>query len=354
MVFGALVVVFGVLGAVVAAYLFSTRSPARHEITATPPLPSRVAITPTPTANLFRLGEVTFSADGLYAFPVAADPRQYTWTHYHWDGSNAVDIEARAGLDEHDFRLLTGAELVACAGGVVYEWSGDVGGTGYILQGDDNLDYYYAHMSELYLPDGMRVEAGTPLGRMGNTGGTAQFIEPHLHFAIGPRGTLQTPAPLVINAAEWLLIHFGLNWEERDTTAPPPAQPAGWPAPHPQVEIVTPYAQAVAQGLPQPAIEFGWQGDPPPMPVHVVAPLTGRANVIRWTDQYGTRIQINNELSRVTVVISGVSTWSVQDGDLVNQGQLIGYWNPAQRPTLHYMLYRDSDISDPTGTLNTP
>lgn len=316
-----------------------------------PVIDSDIAPPPSLTPNPFALGTVTFDVSGNFAFPVAADPRQYVWTHYHWDDTNAADIEARSGLSRADFEQLTSVPLVACRSGVVVEWSGSVGGSGYVLQGDDGLDYYYAHMAELWQPDGTRVEAGTPLGLMGNSGNSAQFIEPHLHFAIGPRGTLQTQSALVINVAEWLLNTFGLGWEDRPTAEPPPAQPSGSPLPYAQIAVVTSYAEALAQGLPQPAIELGDPQGVHAAPLDVVATLTGRVNVIRWTDHYGTRIQIANDLSRNTVVISGVGEWFVRDGEIVTQGQVIGRWNPAQRSALHYMLYANNTISDPTTTL---
>lgn len=324
----------------------------RVTATAPPTLPASPIASPVQAAGALGLGEVSLDSSGQYAFPVAANPYQYIWTHRHWDGTNAVDIEARAGVSRADFEQLTSAELVACAEGIVYEWSGPTGGTGYVLSGDDGLDYYYAHMSELYLADGARVQPGTPLGRMGNSGGTAQFIEPHLHFVIGPRGSLQTSAPVTINAAEWLLSKFGIGWQERTHHTPPPAQPGGSPLPYPQAAIVTSYAQAQAQGLPQPALELGYQGPEPAGPLNVVATLTGVVNVIRWTDFYGTRIQINNDTSSYTVVISGVDEWLVADGELVTRGDVIARWDPSRRPTLHYMLYIDGAISDPTPTLN--
>lgn len=340
------------------ALALSSGGDSPRTITATPvfaagsPSPSALVTAPvTLTPAPFGIGTVTRDVSGRYAFPVAADPRYYTWTHYHWDGTHAADIEARAGLTRAEFDQLTRVPLVAVAHGAVFEWSGAVGGQGYVLQGDDGLDYYYAHMAELWLADGTRVEPGTPLGLMGNTGGTAQFIEPHLHFAIGPRGSLQTQSALVINVAEWLLDTFGLGWQSREPVTPPPAQPGESPLPYPQIVVATSYDQAVAAGLPQPAIELGYDGAVPPGPLDVIATLTGEVNVIRWTEHYGTRIQITNETSRVTVVISGVDEWLVQDGQLVTQGQVIARWSPDSRATLHYMLYRDSVVSDPTPTL---
>ncbi|MCZ7629978.1 MAG: M23 family metallopeptidase [Microthrixaceae bacterium] len=173
-----------------------------------------------------------FDSSGVYAFPIAGDPATYRWTHYHWDGTNAADLEARFGLTRAQFEAATRAPLVAITSGTALHHSGNIGGLGYVLQGDDGIDYYYGHMSELWAPDGARVEAGQPLGRIGNTGGTAQFIEPHLHLAIGPRDTLWTQQPsdqrrrVLANA-----VRSGVG-PSAPTPTVPFAQP-GWLAGHP-------------------------------------------------------------------------------------------------------------------------
>lgn len=348
---GAAFVLLLFMGVVLLVWRLATTGDETHIITATPVTPVAVA-TGDGAALGLGLGQITFDANGSYAFPVAADPAQYVWTHYHWDGTHAVDIEARAGLSYGDFLQITSAQLVAVTHGVVYEWSGNVGGNGYILQGDDGLDYYYAHMASLWLADGTRVAPGTVLGVMGNTGNTAQFIEPHLHFALGARGTLQQDVPLEINGAEWLWSKFGVMWEERATYVVPPSQPGGWPVQHPQIAVVTLYDQALASGLLQPGIALGFSGPSvPDTPLDVVATLTGIVNVIRWTDEYGTRIQISNEATQVTLVVSGVDEALVRDGDLVAAGQVIGRWTPVLRPHLNLMLYLNGVLNDPTATL---
>jgi hypothetical protein len=295
-------------------------------------------------------GVIIYDRTGLYAFPVAADPRLYTWTHYHWDGTHAADIEARFGLDQADFVLATSAQLVAVTNGLLVSYSGKKGGLGYILHGDDGLDYYYGHMAEQWVPDKSHVTTGQPLGLIGNSGTTAQFIEPHLHFAIGPRDTLWEQMPTV-NAAEWLHSRFGLDWQERPAKTIAYDYPQGWPVQHPDLVIVTSYAQAAAHGLPQPALEFGFTGQAPAVALDVIATLNGEANVIRWTACYGNRIQITNQESDMTVVISGVDEWLVEDGAAVSRDQVIGRWNPSSRPRLNYMIFQDGTLIDPAPTL---
>lgn len=324
-------------------------------MSATPRATPTPAATPTPSPVPTPIPTVTgvvFDSTGNYAFPIAGDPATYRWTHYHWDGTNAADLEARFGLTRAEFEAATSAPLVAITSGIARQYSGNVGGLGYMLQGDDGLDYYYGHMSELWVPDGTRVEAGQPLGRIGNTGGTAQFIEPHLHLAIGPRDTLWDQ-PASINTAEHLQTLFGLAWQDRPRVSVPFAQPSGTPVNHPAARIVTSFERAQAGALIEPAVEIGIPGSPDEM-LAVVATLDGVVNLSRWTSIYGTRIQITNEAADSTVVISGVQEWLVEDGDVVTRGQVVGRWNPAQQPALHYMIYQEGVIIDPTPGLGLP
>jgi hypothetical protein len=228
------------------------------------------------------LGIVTYDLSGQYAFPIAAEPHLFTWTHNHWDGINAADLEIRFDVNYPEFVRLSSAPLVAVTGGTALNYSGNIGGLGYMLQGDDGADYYYAHLSAQMVPDGAHVTAGQPLGAIGNTGGSAQFIEPHLHLAIGPRDSLWTAQP-AINTADWIKERFGLDWEERPAAIIEPDRVQGWPVTHPAIVIVTPFEQAAAQGLPQPAVELGFTQTPPDEWLDVMTTLSGEVNVIRWT-----------------------------------------------------------------------
>lgn len=318
-------------------------------IPAMPPAAAPPTAAPTPIPAVTG---VVFDSSGAYAFPIAGDPATYRWAHYHWDGTNAADIEARFGLTRAQFEAATRAPLVAITSGTALHHSGNIGGLGYVVQGDDGIDYYYGHMSELWVSDGTRVEAGQPLGRIGNTGATARFIEPHLHLSVGPRDTLWDQ-PASINAAEQLQTLFGLAWQARPTPTVPFAQPAGAPVTHPDARIVTTFERAQAGALAEPAVEIGLAPGAAET-LDVVSTLDGVVNVSRWTEAYGTRIQITNETADSTVVISGVQEWLVEDGDVVTHGQVVGRWNPAQQPTLHYMIYQNGVLIDPTPTLGLP
>lgn len=349
------VLLLSTAGLFLIVYLRSDGSGSRVEVIAPPvtqpvSTPDTIPPAPPPVDDL-AIGMVTTDPSGRYAFPIAADPALYTWTHFHWNGTHSVDIEARFGLSYAEFMQVTSAPVVAFTSGTARIYSGSIGGQGYMLQGDDGFDYYYAHLSDLWVADGTHVTAGQTLGRMGNTGSAAQFIEPHLHFAIGPRDTIWD-APPSINGAEHLHALFGLDWVERPIPYVAADTPGGWPAYVPGLTILTAFANAEAHGLAQPAVEFGFPGDPPDSSINVHATLDGVVNVIRWTGHYGTRIQINNDAARFAVVISGLDAWLVQDGDVVSQGDIIGRWNLASRPRLNYMIFDNGVIIDPAYTLD--
>jgi murein DD-endopeptidase MepM/ murein hydrolase activator NlpD len=348
LIIGSVGLLLMVIGILLLYGLFQDNHSGAEMITATPPDPTQSA--PTPDPDALGLGLVLYDYTGQYAFLIAADPHLFTWTHYHWDGTNAADLEVRFGVSYPDFARLTNAPLVAVTSGIALNYSGSVGGQGYMLQGDDGVDYYYAHLSQQWVADGARVTAGQPLGVIGSTGGSAQFIEPHLHIAIGPRDSLWESQP-GINAAEWLYERFNLGWQDRPAVSVTFDQPQGWPVTHSALAVLTTFDQALAQGLPQPALELGFTQTPPDASLDIIATLDGEVNVIRWTAQYGTRIQIDNEPAQSTVVISGVDEWLVQDGDKVSRGQIIGRWNPVNRPKLHYMIYQDGVMIDPAPTL---
>jgi murein DD-endopeptidase MepM/ murein hydrolase activator NlpD len=59
------------------------------------------------------------------------------------------------------------------------------GGIAIALRGDDNVRYYYAHLSRFVhgIKLGMRLKAGQIIGYVGKSG-NARFTPPHLHFGI--------------------------------------------------------------------------------------------------------------------------------------------------------------------------
>jgi murein DD-endopeptidase MepM/ murein hydrolase activator NlpD len=99
-----------------------------------------------------------------------------------------------------DIMAPAGTPLLACERGLVTKMGNDVlGGTTLWIKGESGTYYYYAHLSafEEGLAAGAVVEAGDPVGRVGDTG-NARGGAPHLHFEIHPDGGMAVnPYPLL-------------------------------------------------------------------------------------------------------------------------------------------------------------
>ncbi len=89
--------------------------------------------------------------------------------HRHHDG---LDIAAPAGTP-----------VRAAGGGVVVRATDDAGGYGRMVVVDhgDGLTTRYAHLSDMTVREGDRLEPGAVLGRVGSTG---RSTGPHLHFEV--------------------------------------------------------------------------------------------------------------------------------------------------------------------------
>jgi murein DD-endopeptidase MepM/ murein hydrolase activator NlpD len=133
------------------------------------PAPSR---TPSPAAG----------TPGVFVFPVMG---HYSYGHVHHDYP-ATDILAPCG-----------SQVVAATSGVVLEvsrvdkWKRSVdagatrGGLSVSIRGDDGVRYYGSHFEAINtnIKPGVRVRAGQPLGKVGETGDASAC---HLHFGLSP------------------------------------------------------------------------------------------------------------------------------------------------------------------------
>lgn len=122
------------------------------------------------------------SAATRYVFPVTGNT-SYARTHHDYPAS---DMMAACGLP-----------VLAVTDGVILEVSridrfdkanprgADKGGLFVSLLGTDGVRYYGAHLSAVQagIEQGVRVTAGTQLGKVGTTGNSGAC---HLHFAISP------------------------------------------------------------------------------------------------------------------------------------------------------------------------
>lgn len=127
------------------------------------------------------------AASHVYVFPVQGC--RTTYAHYHHDYP-ATDILL---VKPHP----SDCYFVAPTAGVVDEVStvdrfswrtdkgGQRGGLSVSLIGDDGVRYYGSHLKLIFkkIKPGVRVEAGTHLGLVGNSG-DAKGLATHLHFGI--------------------------------------------------------------------------------------------------------------------------------------------------------------------------
>jgi peptidoglycan LD-endopeptidase LytH len=88
-----------------------------------------------------------------------------------------------------------GARVFAFVNGVVSRESTSTnGGIQLYLQGDNGVEYFYAHLSGYAVSTGTRVRAGQLIAYNGQTG-NAQYTAPHVHFEVHVGGTAVNPYP---------------------------------------------------------------------------------------------------------------------------------------------------------------
>ncbi len=95
---------------------------------------------------------------------------------------NGVDVAASVGTP-----------IYAADNGTVTYSAYNNGGYGYMLKIDhgNGVETYYAHCSELLVPEGAVVAKGDLIAKVGNTG---RSTGPHLHFEVRVNGSPQNPA----------------------------------------------------------------------------------------------------------------------------------------------------------------
>jgi murein DD-endopeptidase MepM/ murein hydrolase activator NlpD len=105
---------------------------------------------------------------------------------------------ARSGGRSHqgtDVMAPHGVRVFAIVNGVVSrESSSTNGGIQLYLQGDNGIEYFYAHLSGYAVAAGTRVRAGQLVAYNGQTG-NARYTAPHVHFEVHPGGTPVNPYP---------------------------------------------------------------------------------------------------------------------------------------------------------------
>jgi peptidoglycan LD-endopeptidase LytH len=105
---------------------------------------------------------------------------------------------ARSGGRSHqgtDVMAPHGARVFAFVNGVVSRESSSAnGGIQLYLQGDNGVEYFYAHLSGYAVSTGTRVRAGQLIAYNGQTGNAAATA-PHVHFEVHLSGGPVNPYP---------------------------------------------------------------------------------------------------------------------------------------------------------------
>ncbi len=143
--------------------------------------------TPTPTTTKPKPKPTTQGTPGVFVFPVVGHV-SYAHTHHDYP---ATDIIANCG---DEVRAVTSGVILEVTR--VDKWKASVdagatrGGLSVSIKGDDGVRYYGSHLEEINknIQPGVRVTAGEPLGKVGETGDASVC---HLHFGLSPvcRGT---------------------------------------------------------------------------------------------------------------------------------------------------------------------
>lgn len=102
-----------------------------------------------------------------------------------------LENKKRVFHDGTDFRAAEGTPIMACAGGVITH-AKRKGGYGLMISVDHGLEVstHYAHLSEMKVVVGQKVQAGEVIGLAGQTGKTTG---PHLHLMVTVKGRKRDP-----------------------------------------------------------------------------------------------------------------------------------------------------------------
>lgn len=158
----------------------SAGSPSGPAVAIQSAAPSTKPAKPSPTTKPKPPAQV--GTPGVFVFPVVG---HYTYVHSHHDYP-ATDILAPCG-----------SQVRAVTSGVILEvtrvdkWTASVnagatrGGLSVSFKGDDGVRYYGSHFEQINknIKPGVRVTAGEPLGKVGETGDASAC---HLHFGLSP------------------------------------------------------------------------------------------------------------------------------------------------------------------------
>lgn len=120
---------------------------------------------------------------------VSTNGRQLIFPVQSHDLSDVISVygDPRGRTRKHqgiDIKAPKGTEILAVADGFIERVSegGNAGKSVYLRAADGKL-YFYAHLDKYEVEEMQAVEAGEPIGTVGDTG-NAKNTTPHLHFEI--------------------------------------------------------------------------------------------------------------------------------------------------------------------------
>lgn len=116
---------------------------------------------------------------------------------FSFSNSFGAPREGRRVHGGNDLFAKRGTPVIAGVTGTIRTVNGGRAGIGYYLDGEDGVTYYGAHMNDIRVGNGARVQRGDVLGTVGTTG-NALGTPPHLHFEVKPGGGASIdPYPLL-------------------------------------------------------------------------------------------------------------------------------------------------------------
>lgn len=279
-----------------------------------------------------------------YHFPVAFPTALLAWEEPHWDGANAVDIHVHwrypAGSPERT--LFSRASVVAVTSGIASRLDNPRGGTAVLLHGDDNRTYYYAHLSRATIQEPRRVSRGEELGTIGRTGTWTQFLEPHLHLSIAEGHQHGFSWVDDVVASRWIAETFELEPTYRHSrdhrNQYRPDEPSGLPF-FGEAHVVSTFTDGLRKNRFRAGVSAAPARGAADAEYPLRAPLTGMVRIHQDTPM-GLRLQITNEWTDYTVIISGDIRPARQMWSVVERGLVMGY----ARGLVHTMVFRPGGL----------
>lgn len=133
-----------------------------------------------------------YSMDGIPSlFPLPEKYKEKITWGYEEEAIHPINGKKTTHLGI-DVAAPSGTPVYATADGVIQKAEEEKGwGKLIIIEHEDAYTSFYAHLSDIEVDSGTKVQKGTVIGRVGNTG---QSTGPHLHYEVRQNGEHMNPA----------------------------------------------------------------------------------------------------------------------------------------------------------------